>query len=299
MLTMFTMGMPNPDIKAIVAGLPAGAAVLALLIAVGWALNREPSFLQSFEFAFFVALLSFFPFYPGTEFNQRLSLVLGSVWSVVLAGSALMVSLEVCLTCAAAHRWPFGQGMSTLLMGLACGTAAMALVLDSAWFVEMGRGSYARIMFAVTMGACAIVLSYVSTNILVKRSLLRDERLVSQGKFIALVQPFPGSLGMDAGVGEVGAAGAAVAGTMGPKGPAVGEGLALDARFRDIVLRYGLTPSEYDLLVVLARGNSMARAQEELVISEETAITHRRNLYCKLGVASKQELIGVVRSGAR
>ena len=46
-------------------------------------------------------------------------------------------------------------------------------------------------------------------------------------------------------------------------------------------------PREYDVLVILAHGNSMARVQRNLVISEGTAITHRRNLYRKLGVAFK------------
>ena len=317
MLTMFTMGMPDPDINAIVLGLPIGAVVLMVLVAVGWALNREPSFAQSFEFAFFVALPSFFPFYPGTLFNQQLSLVLGSVWSVVLAGSALMVSREVCLTCAAARKRPFGPAVSTLLMGLACGTAAMALVLDSSWFIEMERGSYPRIMFATTMGACAIVLSYICTNILIKRSLLRDARLISQGKFAALVQPLPSGSdwswgagggsggangsgdGAEGGFGHdaAGATGSAVPGGMAGTfmGASAGGDIALEPRCRDIALHYGLTPREYDMLVVLARGNSMARAQEELVISEGTAITHRRNLYRKLGVTSKQELIDFVR----
>lgn len=48
------------------------------------------------------------------------------------------------------------------------------------------------------------------------------------------------------------------------------------------------------MLVILAHGNSMARVQRDLVISEGTAITHRRNLYRKLGVASKQGLIDYV-----
>lgn len=314
MLTMFTMGMPDPNINVIVLGLPIGAAVLVVLVAVGWALNREPSFAQSFEFVFFVALPSFFPFYPGTLFNQQLSLLLGSVWSVVLAGSALMVSREVCLTCAAARKRPFGPSVSTLLMGLACGTAAMALMLDSSWFIEMERGSYPRIMFATTMGACAIVLSYICTNILIKRSLLRDARLVSQGKFAALVQPLAsgpgwswdgnrieGANGIAHGGGTENGLGHDATGVTGPARSAGMAGIstdgeiALEPRCRDIALHFGLTPREYDMLVVLARGNSMARAQEELVISEGTAITHRRNLYRKLGVTSKQELIDFVR----
>lgn len=42
------------------------------------------------------------------------------------------------------------------------------------------------------------------------------------------------------------------------------------------------------------QGNTLARVQEELVISEGTAITHRRNIYRKLDVHSKQELIDFV-----
>lgn len=53
------------------------------------------------------------------------------------------------------------------------------------------------------------------------------------------------------------------------------------------------------MLVVLGRGNTLARVQSELVISEGTAITHRRNIYRKLDVHSKQELLDVVERYAR
>ncbi|MBS5449869.1 MAG: hypothetical protein KHZ24_01445 [Coriobacteriia bacterium] len=44
----------------------------------------------------------------------------------------------------------------------------------------------------------------------------------------------------------------------------------------------------------MARGYSLARVCEELSISEGTAISHRRNVYAKLGVHSRDELLDLV-----
>lgn len=66
------------------------------------------------------------------------------------------------------------------------------------------------------------------------------------------------------------------------------------SKCKSITLEYGLTPRELEVLIILAQGNTLARVQEELVISEGTAITHRRNIYRKLDVHSKQELIDFV-----
>ena len=61
-----------------------------------------------------------------------------------------------------------------------------------------------------------------------------------------------------------------------------------------LICSMSLTPRELEVLIILAQGNTLARVQEELVISEGTAITHRRNIYRKLDVHSKQELIDFV-----
>ena len=66
------------------------------------------------------------------------------------------------------------------------------------------------------------------------------------------------------------------------------------SKCKNIALECGLTPRELEVLIILAQGNTLARVQEELVISEGTAITHRRNIYRKLDVHSKQELIDFV-----
>ena len=45
---------------------------------------------------------------------------------------------------------------------------------------------------------------------------------------------------------------------------------------------------------LLARGRSVPYIRDELVISKETAATHAKHVYAKLGVHSRQELIDLV-----
>lgn len=61
-----------------------------------------------------------------------------------------------------------------------------------------------------------------------------------------------------------------------------------------VVEAYGLTNRESDVLSILARGHGLARVQEDLFISEGTALTHKRHIYQKLDVHSKSELIDLV-----
>lgn len=57
---------------------------------------------------------------------------------------------------------------------------------------------------------------------------------------------------------------------------------------------YGLTPREAELLVLLGRGHGYAYIAESLYISETTVRTHARNIYHKLGIASQEELLGLI-----
>lgn len=56
----------------------------------------------------------------------------------------------------------------------------------------------------------------------------------------------------------------------------------------------GLTPREAELLVLLGRGHGYAYIAESLYISETTVRTHARNIYHKLGIASQEELLGLI-----
>ena len=55
-----------------------------------------------------------------------------------------------------------------------------------------------------------------------------------------------------------------------------------------------LSPRERDVFFLLAEGRSTARVKEELCIAEGTVNTHVRNIYSKLGVHTRQEMLDVI-----
>ena len=59
---------------------------------------------------------------------------------------------------------------------------------------------------------------------------------------------------------------------------------------------YRLTPREKDVLLLLARGRTLAIIMRDLGIAKGTAQTHIENVYHKLGVHKQQELIDLVES---
>lgn len=55
-----------------------------------------------------------------------------------------------------------------------------------------------------------------------------------------------------------------------------------------------LSPRETEVFLYLARGHSQVFVAQELVVSENTVRTHVRNIYRKLGVSSKEELLSCI-----
>ncbi|MEF9876291.1 MAG: helix-turn-helix transcriptional regulator, partial [Gordonibacter sp.] len=68
----------------------------------------------------------------------------------------------------------------------------------------------------------------------------------------------------------------------------------LGSRIRLLAADQGLTPRETEVLGLLARGRSIPYVRDALFISKETAATHAKHIYAKLGVHSRQELIDLV-----
>ncbi len=54
---------------------------------------------------------------------------------------------------------------------------------------------------------------------------------------------------------------------------------------------YGLTTREGEILVYLGRGHSSAYVADVLVVAESTVRSHRKNIYRKLGINSREELL--------
>ena len=65
---------------------------------------------------------------------------------------------------------------------------------------------------------------------------------------------------------------------------------------RQIGEEYGLTAREVEVLCLIVEGRSARFIADELIISYNTARSHMRNVYEKLGIHAKQEVITLVRS---
>ena len=73
--------------------------------------------------------------------------------------------------------------------------------------------------------------------------------------------------------------------------------------FRDaldqIAAEANLTATEGTILGLIARGHNAESVRKTLLVSVNTAKTHIRNIYAKLGVHSQQELIALVEATKR
>ncbi|WP_304427361.1 response regulator transcription factor [uncultured Adlercreutzia sp.] len=82
--------------------------------------------------------------------------------------------------------------------------------------------------------------------------------------------------------------------------PSTGQASAAEDRAENVTAierlaeRHRLTPREVEVFMLLAQGRSIPYIRDELIISRETAATHAKHIYAKLGVHSRQELIDLV-----
>ena len=84
-----------------------------------------------------------------------------------------------------------------------------------------------------------------------------------------------------------------------PASPDAPDGSSRDAslRARDIAARHGLTNREEEVLCLLLTGRTTAYISEALCISRNTANTHIRHLYRKVGIHDRQELLDYAYKG--
>lgn len=70
---------------------------------------------------------------------------------------------------------------------------------------------------------------------------------------------------------------------------------SIEARCDELARTYGLTAREREVLGFLAHGHNGVYIGEELVISPNTVRTHIHNIYRKLDVASREDILRIVR----
>ena len=94
-----------------------------------------------------------------------------------------------------------------------------------------------------------------------------------------------------------GALAAAQADAAATQADAASEGeRALESRCAAVAREGGLTEREAEVLVYLARGRTKAYIAEALFVTENTVRSHVRNIYSKLGIHTRQQLIDLVES---
>ncbi|MBS5450327.1 MAG: helix-turn-helix transcriptional regulator [Coriobacteriia bacterium] len=76
------------------------------------------------------------------------------------------------------------------------------------------------------------------------------------------------------------------------------RGESLDERIARLAAQAGLSPRETEVLGFVGRGHSSVYVAKTLLISESTVYTHVRNLYRKLGVGTREELIQLLNGRA-
>jgi DNA-binding CsgD family transcriptional regulator len=59
----------------------------------------------------------------------------------------------------------------------------------------------------------------------------------------------------------------------------------------DFIKAYGLTQAEARLLRILSNGHGLFEAAQELGITRNTARTHMRNIYAKVGTHRQSDLV--------
>lgn len=69
---------------------------------------------------------------------------------------------------------------------------------------------------------------------------------------------------------------------------------AVAERCRTVAARYGLTERETEVLELLCRGRGKAYIAEALSVSENTVRHHCKNIYSKLQVHSREELMDLI-----
>ncbi len=82
------------------------------------------------------------------------------------------------------------------------------------------------------------------------------------------------------------------------------EGLNDRIRYRDrfskqcalLQRHYRLSARETEVMELIARGNSVSKIAEDLIVSENTIRTHTKRIYAKLDIHKKQELLDLVES---
>lgn len=286
---MRALAIGNPSVGSLVNALSMGATLVAALVLLFvWRqkdlhMNVVSAFRTFFPFVITSFLL--LPFLPG-EYERWLAAILYAIYSV-----AIMVMM---IQCAQASR---NRGINPVFIYGFFG--CIIYVLHDIGFLG---GTFAETIRVTGIAPLAVVA-------LVAMYLLGLMYFVGQGGFKRIFSQNGWSNIGEHTLDERAASIELVA--LSPK-PShekphgskrhKGEDLAVvyqDRMSKQAALvqrHYRLSARETEVMELIARGNTVSRIAEELVVSENTIRTHSKRIYTKLGIHKKQELLDLIDS---
>lgn len=187
--------------------------------------------------------------------------------------------------------------------GLSSACLWMVMLYSITWFATGSRDARGA-LGARSLAGLALV--YGGSVLAEALGRLLDGHMACVATLVLLVVALTVALlgavaSMGRGSGDEGAPDAPRAGDGAAAGDDDGEGAPGRSPDASVLVaigaRHGLSPSELEVFEYLARGYSLKRVSERMAISESTAKYHRHNVYVKLGIASRQELIDLVERG--
>lgn len=259
-----------------VAGMLIGIVAFSVIV---FAFQRVPQVSTAFRvlMPIIASLLVFLPF-----LDERFNLF----FSTVLLGSYYFIALLITYVVAeVAHE---RRVSSYVLMGAAMGLSRilLAAALVGGYFIGslpvdlFGEGQDIMRYLIIIV---AVIYALSVATVLVSRDRRRKRRL--RGLDDELAEGGEDAAGVGAGAGGV------RADVVGER-PSLDE--ALDERCSRLAERGGLTEREGEILGFLARGRTKAHIAGVLFVSENTVRSHVRNIYAKLDVHTRQELIDLL-----
>ncbi len=211
-------------------------------------------------------------------------------WDIV-QGFVLLVLIDVSQSGVASLSFVFPLGWGVVSFGYACGTLA-----GQATGLCFGDDFAAVQAITVAMTILAVIASSV-----LAAAQYPSPRQDANQPFVPVEAPAPGFEG-SAGRTELDSGAPSVTAPSEPQGDVRQPAGRPAEPFLDpiaqacavIAKKYMLSEREGEVLDLLARGNTRMSIAEKLVISENTVRVHVKNIYAKLHIHSKQQLIDMV-----
>ena len=329
---MRALAVANPEMGSLVNALSMAALMAAALalIVVWFSRNIRLSVTGMYRIAFPFLITSFalLPLVPS-PYGDWLAAAMYAVYSV-----AIVLTMIQCAQISRDHGINpvfiygfFGTIVYALHdIGFIGGTFAesatflgmppMALVALTAVYLLgimyfVGAGSFKRTLASVDSIEFIALADPAASASVASRAAVHDEEAAGAGDDAADAEGVPDAAGVSGTVDAVDASGSvgATGATGGSRGPAqsvaaetrAGTGSdaggapdRIAAQAQLLRAHYRLSARETEIMELIARGNTVARIAEMLVVSENTVRTHSKRIYVKLDIHKKQELIDLI-----